>query len=159
MVEIDRELEGIDERVISIRSAREQVEALVERLVDQDGRDSMVVVGRGLVEGLNAMEDSLVQKRTADGQTVLNYPSRLNLQYVFLRGVVDGAEGLGTEGAQLVTTDGPRPRESTGQLTTAASLFFEGVRFRAFTRSVELGTEREIDLGCVEGITSTRSSG
>ena len=45
------------------------------------------------------MEDSLVQKRTADGQTVLNYPSRLNLRYIYLLGVIDGAEGVVTAGA------------------------------------------------------------
>ena len=99
MVAVSRELEEIHEGVLSIRSAREQIEALLERLRDQEGRESIESAGKALVESLTAMEDSLIQKRTVDGQTVINFPSRLNFQYIYLRGAVEGAEGRVTDGA------------------------------------------------------------
>ena len=105
MVEISRELEEIHEGVLQLRSAREQVETLLERLEGQEGHDTILVSGREFVENLTALEDSLIQNRTVDGQTVINFPSRLNIQYVYLRGVVDGAEGLVTEGARRLFSD------------------------------------------------------
>ncbi len=105
MVEITRELEEIHEGVVSIRSVREQVEALVNRLDKQEGHDSIVSVGKDLMEGLTRLEDSLVQNKTVDGQTVINFPSRLNFQYIYLRGAVDGAEGRVTEGARHLLRD------------------------------------------------------
>jgi len=105
MVDISGELEEIHEGVLQLRSASEQVQALVDRLEDQDGRDSIVAFGKRLVEDFAALEDSLIQNRTVDGQTVINFPSRLNVQYVYLRGVVDEAEGLVTDGAHRLRAD------------------------------------------------------
>ena len=105
MVELSMELEEIHEGVLNLRSAREQVETLLKRLEDQEGRDSIVAFGKALVEEFIALEDSLIQNRTVDGQTVINFPSRLNIQYVYLRGVVDGAEGLVTDGSHRLRND------------------------------------------------------
>ena len=77
----------------------------MDRLEDQEGRDTIVMAGRALVENFTALEDSLIQNRTVDGQTVINFPSRLNIQYVYLRGVVDEAEGLATDGARRLFND------------------------------------------------------
>ncbi|MFC1640120.1 WD40/YVTN/BNR-like repeat-containing protein [Gemmatimonadota bacterium] len=103
--EISLELEEIHEGVLQLRSAKEQVEALLKRLEDQEGRDSIKVLGKALVEKFVALEDSLIQNRTVDGQTVINFPSRLNIQYVYLRGVVDGAEGMVTDGSRRLFSD------------------------------------------------------
>ncbi len=105
MAQISSELEEIHEGVLNIRSVREQLESLVDRLEKQEGHDSIVTMGKELVESCTALEDSLVQKRTVDGQTVINFPSRLNFQYIYLRGAVEGAEGLVTEGAQELFSD------------------------------------------------------
>lgn len=102
---LSSELEDINEGVLRIRAVREQVEALADRLKDTDGRDTILTSGEALVKDLTAMEDSLIQKRTVDGQTVINFPSRLDLQYTYLRGVVDGAEGRVTEGAHQLYRD------------------------------------------------------
>ena len=105
MAEISFELEEIHQAVLNIRSVREQVEGLVNRMEQQEGHDSIVSAGKELIDSLTALEDSLVQKRTADGQTVINFPSRLNFQYIYLRGAVDGAEGMVTEGARQLFDD------------------------------------------------------
>jgi hypothetical protein len=51
------------------------------------------------------VEDSLVQWKTYDGQTVLNAPSRLNFQYIYLMGNVEGADDGVTQGAREVFQD------------------------------------------------------
>jgi hypothetical protein len=105
IAEISAELEDIHQAVLDIRSVREQVEALVNRMAEQQGHDSIVSNGKELTESLTTLEDSLVQNRTADGQTVINFPSRLNFQYIYLRGAVDGAEGMVNDGARQLFDD------------------------------------------------------
>ena len=70
-----------------------------------EGAETVAELGKPLVEELTAMEDSLVQKRTVDGQTVINFPSRLNFHYTYLRGAVDGWEGGTTRGAHEMFSD------------------------------------------------------
>lgn len=105
MVTIRRELEAIHEGVITVRDVRGQVDALVKRSEEFDGAEAVADLGEPLMEDLTAMEDSLVQKRTVDGQTVINFPSRLNFHYVYLRGAVDGWEGGTTRGAHEMFSD------------------------------------------------------
>ncbi len=105
MTALSLDMLAIHEGALSVRDVRDQIEALVERVEDSDGADTIVSSGKALVERLNAMEDSLIQKRTVDGQTVLNAPSRLSLKYAVLRGHVDGAEGQVTTGARQLYDD------------------------------------------------------
>jgi photosystem II stability/assembly factor-like uncharacterized protein len=91
---IDKELTEIHQSVIRLREVRGQIEDLMKRSKDIEAD------AKGLVEKLTGVEDALIQKRTVDGQTVINFPVRLNHHYIYLRGAVDGAEGAPTEGAK-----------------------------------------------------------
>lgn len=67
-----------------------------------DSLDHVRTLGAALVDSLTMVEDSLVQWETHDGQTVLNAPSRINFQYIYLLGAVEGADDGTTEGAREV---------------------------------------------------------
>jgi hypothetical protein len=62
------------------------------------------------------MEDSLIQKRTVDGQTVINFPMRLNQFYIYLMNAVDGADDGVTDGARRRFAD--LQRQWSGLKTT-----------------------------------------
>ena len=79
---------------------------------------------------LDAMSDSLLQRRTVDGQTVINFPSRLKFQYVFLHGNADGAEAGVSMGSRDVLGD-LRARWTVHQATNDELL---GPRLDAFNR-------------------------
>jgi hypothetical protein len=68
-------------------------------------RERLRQVATALVDSLTVVEDSLVQRETYDGQTVLNAPSRLNFQYIVLWGNVDGADSGVTEGQRILLRD------------------------------------------------------
>jgi photosystem II stability/assembly factor-like uncharacterized protein len=102
---VSADLAEIHDGVIRLRDVREQVENLTKRTKERDGGEAIGEVGTQLVDDLTAMEDSLVQKRVVDGQTVINFPSRLRFQYVYLCGAVDGTEGIVTEGARQLHRD------------------------------------------------------
>jgi photosystem II stability/assembly factor-like uncharacterized protein len=105
VAEISAELLEIHERVVLLRSVREQLEDLMERISETDGAETVSEAASELVERLSAMEDSLVQDRTVDGQTVINFPSRLNFHYTYLMGAVEGVEGVVTAGARKMLQD------------------------------------------------------
>jgi photosystem II stability/assembly factor-like uncharacterized protein len=102
---VQNELEAMHRGVVQLGQVREQVDAILERSEDDEGEAIARVreLGGALSDSLTVVEDSLVQWRTVDGQTVLNAPSRLNLYYVYLHGEVDGADdGLGEAARQVL---------------------------------------------------------
>jgi len=104
LARIEREISSIHTSVGRLRDVRVQLEDFMERADGQDGGEAIREAGDALVLGLGEVEDALIQKRTVDGQTVINFPSRLNHHFVYLRGAVDGSE--------LGLIDGARERSS-----------------------------------------------
>jgi hypothetical protein len=99
---IDRELTDLHRAVIRLRQARTQIEDTIRRARGTPGADAIEKPGKALVDRLTAIEDALVQKRVVDGQTVINFPMRLNQFYIYVRSAVDEST--------LGPTDGQRDR-------------------------------------------------
>jgi hypothetical protein len=113
---VARDLSDIHAGVTRLRNVRDQVNELLTRLSAADAGGAVEAVraaapdtvqraGKALVERLNALEDSLVQKRTVDGQTVINFPVRLNHHFIYLMDSAEGAEGVVTDGAKQRYSD------------------------------------------------------
>ncbi len=102
LVSITRDLSDLHAGVTRLRNVRDQVNDLLKRIAGRDsaGADTVQRAGKALVDRLNALEDSLVQKRTVDGQTVINFPVRLNHHFIYLMNSVEAAEGEVTNGAK-----------------------------------------------------------
>jgi photosystem II stability/assembly factor-like uncharacterized protein len=97
---VDSELNEIHRAVIRLREVRSQIEALLARTKGSDGASEIEKSGKAVVEKLNTLEDALVQKRVVDGQTVINFPMRLNQFYIYLRSAIDDSD-MGTTNGQL----------------------------------------------------------
>lgn len=93
-------LSEIHESVVRIRDVRAQIESYVGRARDRDGAEAVTRAGESLLDELGEVEEALIQKRTVDGQTVINFPSRLNHHFIYLHGAVDGSEVGLIDGAQ-----------------------------------------------------------
>lgn len=100
LVSITRDLSDLHAGVTRLRNVRDQLNDLLKRIAGQQGADTLQQAGKALVDRLNALEDSLVQKRTVDGQTVINFPVRLNHHFIYLMNSVEAAEGGVTDGAK-----------------------------------------------------------
>jgi photosystem II stability/assembly factor-like uncharacterized protein len=103
--EIVRETEDLHRNVVRLGSVREQVEGILERAEGMEGMDRVKGLGASFVDSLTMVEDSLVQWRTYDGQTVLNAPSRINFQYIYLMGSVESSDDGVNQGAREVLRD------------------------------------------------------
>ena len=98
---ISADLEAIHDAVLRLRDARQQIKAVMTRAEAIQTSDGPAMeAGRELVDRLDALEDVLVQKRTVDGQTVINFPMQLNQFYIYLRSAVDSGEAGVTQGAR-----------------------------------------------------------
>jgi photosystem II stability/assembly factor-like uncharacterized protein len=102
---VEAEVNDIHRGVIRLRSARAQIEDLMSRAKGLAGADEIEKSGKALVERLNGLEDQLVQKKVVDGQTVINFPMRLNEFYLYLRGAIDDSHLGITDGQQARLAD------------------------------------------------------
>ena len=61
-----------------------------------------------------------MQKRVVDGQTVINFPQRLNQYFIYLRSAIDGSDAGITDGQQArlaaLSEDWARQQRVAGQL-------------------------------------------
>jgi hypothetical protein len=103
--EIVAETEALHRSVVRLGKVREQIEAVLDRAAEMDGTEELQDLGGALVDSLTMVEDSLVQRKTYDGQTVLNAPSRINFQYIYLMGSVEGSDDGVNAGARDVLRD------------------------------------------------------
>jgi len=99
------ELTSIHRAVAGNNDVRSQIETLLERVDGLDGADGVTEAGTELAGEMETVADSLYQRRVVDGQTVINFPSRLKFQYVFLHGNAGSADGDVSMGSQDVLSD------------------------------------------------------
>ena len=133
VAEVAAELTALDRAAARTDDVRGQIEALLERIEgDERAPTEVLEAGDSLVGDLTVVADSLYQRRTVDGQTVINFPTRLRFQYVFLHGNADGAEAGVSMGSRDVLRD-LRARWSVHQARTDELL---GPRLDAFNRMV-----------------------
>jgi hypothetical protein len=133
LIEIESELASIHKGVLELRTVRDQINDLLKRAKDHESIDSIRESGEALMEKLTEMEDALIQKRTVDGQTVINFPMRLNQHYIYLRSAVDGSEAGTTDGARRRLSD-LSAQWAEHQATLARLLGEELDRFNALVR-------------------------
>jgi photosystem II stability/assembly factor-like uncharacterized protein len=112
LVQLLTETEALHRSVVELGQVRAQVETILERVAEMEESEAegeavqrVQTLGDALVDSLTAVEDSLVQFQTYDGQTVLNAPSRINFQYIYLMGNMEGSDDGITQGGRDVFQD------------------------------------------------------
>jgi photosystem II stability/assembly factor-like uncharacterized protein/DNA-binding FrmR family transcriptional regulator len=82
-----------------IREIRGQIEALNKRLENDSRAKEVADAGRRLNKKMTDVEEALIQTKIKSNQDMLNYPIRLNNQFVALGGVVGSADTAPTQAA------------------------------------------------------------
>ncbi|HSR68839.1 MAG TPA: glycosyl hydrolase [Acidobacteriota bacterium] len=83
----------------TLRSLREQAEALARRASEAGKDDEIKEAAKQLGEKLTAVEDELFQSKHESGQDPINFPSRIDNQIAYLYSVVNGQDARPTEGS------------------------------------------------------------
>ncbi len=95
--------ETVDEihaSVAKMRQVREQVKGLVARMKGQAQADTIAAEGNVLMDRMTAWEEVLVQSKQETFQDVINFPNKLNAEFIWLLGNVDTAGPPVTQGAR-----------------------------------------------------------
>ncbi|MDX1648001.1 MAG: hypothetical protein R3304_12715, partial [Longimicrobiales bacterium] len=133
VAEVAAELAQIHRAAERTDDVRGQIEAILERIEGMDVPEAVTQEGQALASELETVADSLYQRRTVDGQTVINFPTRLKFQYVFLHGNADADAPGVSRGSRDVLRD-LRTRWNVHRETAEDLL---GPRLDAFNRALQ----------------------
>lgn len=88
-----------------IRTTREQMDQLMERIKGDERFDEVVSAGDSLMKRMTEVEQALYQTKNRSGQDPLNFPIRLNNKLAALLGVAGGGEWAPTKQAEDVRVE------------------------------------------------------
>ncbi len=90
----------IHQSVTRMRRVRDQVKSLNANLQEISGTDQLVAKGEDIVTRITDWEENLIQPKQKTFQDVVNFPNRLDAEFMDLKSRVDGAVPLVTQGAR-----------------------------------------------------------
>ena len=103
--DIRETVDAIHRAVIRMRKVRDQVNALVELTSDHAEADTLAALGDTVKTAITAWEETLVQPKQQTFQDVINFPNRLNAQFLNLMNLIDGSGPPVTQGARARFVD------------------------------------------------------
>ena len=89
----------IHDGIRTIRSVRTQLEEVAERAEEAGYEGNFSDTSKSIGEKLTAIEDELIQTKNEVSQDPLNFPPKIDNQFVYLYGHVNSAYGRPTEGS------------------------------------------------------------
>nr|MBX2872330.1 glycosyl hydrolase [Saprospiraceae bacterium] len=95
-----KQISDIHAKVNSMRQLRDQIQAYNELLGDNASYEDLVKLGEELVEKIDKWEGQVVETRQKSTQDVINWPSKLNAAYFYLRGRLDEHDPRVTQGVR-----------------------------------------------------------
>ncbi|MEO1654679.1 MAG: glycosyl hydrolase, partial [Bacteroidota bacterium] len=99
--QIENSVIDIHQSINRLRNARQQVRDLLEILGDEEKYQPLADSGRSVMKTISEWEKNLIQPQQKTFQDVINYPNKLNAEFLFLRNVMDSHDPRATEGAKI----------------------------------------------------------
>lgn len=100
-----KQITEIHAQVNSMRKLRDQIKAYNTLLGTQDTHADLVEMGKALITKIDAWESQIVETRQKSTQDVINWPSKLNAAYFYLRGRLDEHDPRVTQGVKSRLSD------------------------------------------------------
>ena len=120
LLKIRDKLTETHDAIITIRDARKQIEATVERTKASSAAGEIADAAKSLNARLTLIEEELYQTKLQSSQDPLNYPIKLNNKLAALGGVIASADAAPT--SQSLTVYDDLTRRIDAQLTSYRSL-------------------------------------
>lgn len=100
LMDISNQIENIHQTVGKVGQLKLRIEFYQGQLKGKKGMEKLVQAADDLLEKLDNWEANIIEKRTKNGQDVINWPSQLNVEFFNLKGGVDGHFPKVTEGVK-----------------------------------------------------------
>jgi uncharacterized protein YicC (UPF0701 family) len=91
--------------VTRMREIKKQIEALNGVLAKDESAKELLTLGKETLKKINEWEEQVIQTRHTNGQDVINYYNRINVEMLNLKGRIDSANPTVTAGAKTRMTD------------------------------------------------------
>ncbi len=105
LAQVQGRAEEIHKAVNTMRSVGQQVKALLKKADGHEGADTLATVGKALLKDMDTWESELVQVRQETFQDVINFPNKLNAQYIYMLSAAAGAASPVTAGTRARLAD------------------------------------------------------
>ncbi len=94
------QFEELHKSVNKMRQVKKQIETYNESLKDNADAKDIVNSGKELIKKIDKWESNLIEPRSKNFQDVINFPNKLNAEFIHLRGVADTHDPRLTKGVQ-----------------------------------------------------------
>ncbi len=94
------QFEDLHKSVNRMRQVKKQIETYNESLKDNADMKDIVNSGKELIKKIDKWESNLIEPRSKNFQDVINFPNKLNSEFLQLRGVADTHDPRLTKGVQ-----------------------------------------------------------
>lgn len=91
---------GIHNSINNMRKVKKQIEAYNDLMKDNKEMQDIVNAGKEIVKKLTEWESNVIETRAKNFQDVINFPSKLNAEFMDLRGKLDAHDPRVTKGVQ-----------------------------------------------------------
>jgi hypothetical protein len=100
LVSISSYINEIHSSVNKLRKVKKQLEYYNEMLANVPKATSIKEAANAIISTMDAWESGIVESRTKNGQDVINWPSKLNVEFFYIKGLVDISDPVITEGVK-----------------------------------------------------------
>lgn len=94
------QFEEVHQSVNNMRQVKKQIETINESLKNNPDAKEVLQMGKEVIKKIDAWESNLVEPRSKNFQDVINFPNKLNSEFLQLRAVSDTHDPRLTKGAQ-----------------------------------------------------------
>ena len=101
LASIHRDADDIHQAVNRMTKVKDQVAGILSSTETRDDAEALKTEGEALMEKIDAWKEKLVQPKQQTFQDVINFPNKLNAQFLYLLSTVDSAEPPLTEGERM----------------------------------------------------------
>ena len=89
----------------NLRKIKKQLQYYAETLASLAEAKSIKDEANSVIGKIDAWESNIVESRTHNGQDVINWPSKLNVEFFYLKGLIDISDPVMTNGVKVKLAD------------------------------------------------------
>ena len=102
---ISSNIKEVHTSVNNLRKIKKQLQYYAETLATLTEAKSIKDEANSIIGKIDAWESNIVESRTQNGQDVINWPSKLNVEFFYLKGLIDISDPVMTNGVKVKLAD------------------------------------------------------
>jgi hypothetical protein len=105
LADITSTISEIHQQVNDLRKVKKQLVHHTEVFKEVANAVKVVEEAKKLIKDIDGWEANIVESRTQNGQDVINWPSKLNVEFFYIKGLVDVSDPVITNGVKNKLVD------------------------------------------------------